>query len=106
MHGSGVLTDDDLARAHDQVESNPAADPTFGRLCDLSDVSAVNVSNESLDAWAADPISNPPVPHAIICSTPPIMKRVLDYIALSRKQFRQISIFPDSEKAFEWLGKK
>lgn len=106
MRGSGILTDADLARAHDQVENNLAADPSFVRLCDLSEVSDVNVSNESLDSWATDPISNPPVRHAIICNAPPIMRRVLDYIQLSRKQFREISIFPDSDKAFEWLEKK
>ena len=106
LRGSGILTDADLLRAHDQVEGDPAADPSFGRLCDLSEVSDVNISDRSLDAWAADPISNPPVRHAIICNAPPIMKRVLDYIRLSRKQFREISIFPDSNKAFDWLEKK
>jgi hypothetical protein len=105
MRGSGILTDADLAQAHDLVENNPSADPSFPRICDLSEVSDVNISDGSLDAWAADSISNPPVRHAIICNAPPIMKRVLDYIRLSRKQFREISIFPDFDKAFEWLNR-
>ena len=105
MRGSGILTDADLGRAHDLIEGNPAADPMFARICDLSEVSDVEVSDNSLDAWAADPVSNPPVRHAIICNAPPIMKRVLDYMRLSRKQFREVSIFPDFDKAFEWLNR-
>src|SRR5689334_13077125 len=97
MRGSGVLTDADLAAAHQQVETNQAADPSFARLCDLSGLTDVSVSDESLDLWVTDPISNPPVRHAIVCDTPPVMKRVLDYIRLSRKQFRDVSVFPTLE---------
>lgn len=105
MRGSGTLTDSDLAGAREQWESDPAVDPSFERICDLSNVSEVRVSDESLDAWVGDPVSNPPVRHAIICSAPAITKRVLDYVRLSRAQFRDVSIFPSSEKAAEWLGK-
>ena len=105
MLGSGILTDADLAQARGSMKSYAESEQSsFRRLCDLSQVSDVDVSNESLDAWVSDPISNPPVRHAIICNAAPTMKRVLDYIRLSRKQYREISIFPDSNKAFEWLG--
>ncbi len=103
MRGSGVLTDDDLALAQSQCETNPAADPSFPRICDLSEVTAVSVSDESLDAWVANPISNPPVQHALICSAPLVLKRVLDYMALSRKQFREVSVFPTYDQALDWM---
>lgn len=105
MRGSDVLTDSDLALAHRQIETDPAADPAFARICDLSNVTDVSVSSESLDAWAADPISNPPVQHAIICSASPVLKRVLDYVRLSRKQYREISVFPTYEQAADWIRK-
>jgi len=98
-----VLTDFDLARAGEQCEANPAADPSFSRICDLTDLTGITVSDEALDGWVTDPGSNPPVPHAIICSAPPVLKRVLDYVSLSRKQFRQVSILPSYDKATEWL---
>jgi hypothetical protein len=103
MRGSGVLTDADLASAHRECETNPAVDPSFARICDLSSITDVQVSDESLDAWAADPISNPPVRHAIVCYRPPVLKRVLDYVRLSRKQFREVSVFPSYEQAEEWM---
>jgi len=103
MRGPGVLTDSDLASLHNQCETDPGVDPTFARICDLSDVTSVSVSDESLDAWAADPVSNPPVRHAIICSAPPVLERVLDYIALSRKQFREVSVFPTYDQAEDCL---
>ncbi len=104
LQGSGTLTDADLAGAHEMMESYPASEQSFARLCDLTEVADINVSNESLDAWAGDPISNPPVRHAIICNAASTMKLVLDYIRLSRKQYREISIFPDSAKALRWLN--
>jgi hypothetical protein len=105
MQGSGVLTDSDLAEVQSRCANDPGADPTFDRICDLSDVSEVRVSDETLDAWAVNPISNPPVRHAIICKAPAIAKRVFDYVKLSRRNFREVSIFPSYEKAVEWLGK-
>jgi hypothetical protein len=69
----------------------------------LSEVTAVSVSDESLDAWVANPISNPPVQHALICSAPLVLKRVLDYMALSRKQFREVSVFPTYDQALDWM---
>jgi len=104
MRGSGVLTDADLASAHHQCETNPALDPSFARICDLSGITEVQVSDEGLDAWAANPISNPPVRHAIVCDRPPVLKRVLDYVRLSRKQFREISVFPSYEQAADWMN--
>jgi hypothetical protein len=103
MRGSGVLSDADLVAAQHQVETNPAVDPSFGRICDLSALTDVRVSDESLDLWVMNPTSSSPVRHAIVCSTPPVLKRVLDYVRLSRKQFRDVSVFPSYEQAADWM---
>jgi hypothetical protein len=103
MRGTGVLTDSDLALAHSECEASPAADLSFARICDLSEVTGVSVSDEALEAWVADPISSPAVRHALVCSAPPVVKRVVDYIALSRKQFHQVSVFPTYDQAMDWL---
>ena len=63
----------------------------------------MRVSDESLEFWVTDPISNPPVRHAIVCDTPPVLKRVLDYVRLSREHFREVSVFPTCEQALEWI---
>ena len=106
MRGSGILTDSDLAAAHHQCETNPAADPSFGRICDLSGLTDVRVSDESLNLWVTNPISNPPVRHAIVCDTPPVLKRVLDYVRLSRERFREVSVFPTCKQAAEWIERE
>jgi len=103
MRGSGVLTDADLTLAHSKCEAIPEADRSFARVCDLSNVTNVSISAESLDAWASDPVSNPLVLHAIISDAPLVLKRVLDFIALSRQAFREISVFPTRDKAMDWL---
>jgi hypothetical protein len=106
MRGSGVLSDADLAAVHQQIQTNQAADPSFGRICDLSALTDVCISDESLGLWVADPISNPPVRHAIVCDTAPVLKRVLDYVRLSRKQFREVSVFPTYEQAADWMQRE
>src|SRR6185436_20726851 len=88
MRGSGVLTDSDLAGAQSELESVDQEKRAFTRICDLSKVTDVSVSNESLNGWVADPNSNPTVRHAIICDAAPVLKRVLDFVALTRKQYR------------------
>jgi hypothetical protein len=48
MRGSGMLSDADLAAVHQQIQTNQAADPSFGRICDLSALTDVCISDESL----------------------------------------------------------
>jgi hypothetical protein len=103
MRGSGVLTDVDLETVRSKCDAIPEADRSFPRVCDLSAVTAVSVSTESLDGWAADPVSNPRVDHAVICNAPPVLERVLEFVQLSRKAFRNVSVFPTHEKAMDWL---
>jgi hypothetical protein len=104
MHGSGVLTDADLASARTQCESIPEAELSFARICDLSELTDVSVTAEALGAWTSSAISNPPVRHAIVCSAAPVLKQVLDFVTLSRRAFRDITVFPTYDKAMDWLG--
>jgi hypothetical protein len=104
MNGSGILSDSDLAFATHQCELDPAANPFFDRICDLSGVTGVSISDASLDAWVMNPLSNPPVRHAIVCNAAPVVKRVLDYVNLSRKQFHPVSVFPTCDGAMKWLN--
>jgi hypothetical protein len=89
--------------AHYYCETDPNIDPLFVRLCDLSGVTTVSVSEEALDQWAADPISNPPVRHALVCTTPNVLKRVLDFVTKSRRLHRDVSVFPTYRQPATWM---
>jgi hypothetical protein len=78
-------------------------DLSFARLCDLSEATSVSVSDEVLEHWAADPVSNPPVRHAMVCTAPGVLKRVLEFVTKSRRHFRDVSVFPSYDQAAKWM---
>lgn len=89
--GWGEISNADLGAAHDYFEAHPEIDRSFTRLCDLSAATSVSASEEAVAAWAADPISNPAVRHALVCSAPNVWKRALEFVAKSRSYFREVS---------------
>lgn len=57
-----------------------------------------------LQQWANDPITSPPVPHAVICTAPVVVKRVLEYISYVRRNHHDVSVFPSYEAATAWMA--
>ena len=100
----GDISEDDLAALRRAYETNPDIDPSFVRLCDLSAATGISVSAGTMARWAADPIANPAVRHAIVCSAPKVLRSVLEYVAKSRSYFREVSVFPTHRAAAEWIG--
>jgi hypothetical protein len=104
--GWGHLSDADFALLHQHFNTDPDFDPMFARICDLSEVTTVAVSDQLLDSWAADPLTNSATVHAVVCTAPPVLKRVLDFAVRSRKYFRDVSIFPTYGDAATWVERR
>ncbi len=101
--GWGDISESDLKQTHEQLASVPARDLSFSRLCDLSAATSVSVSDEMLEQWASDPIATPPVPHAVICTSPLVMKQVLKYVSSARRHLHDVSVFPNYQAAAKWM---
>ncbi len=104
IRGWGEITDNDLEAAREQFRTDPEVDPTFSRLCDLREVTSGTFSGQALEDWAADPISNPPVRHAVICTNPRAIHLATDFARRSRRYHREVSVFPTEEHARAWLS--
>jgi hypothetical protein len=101
--GWGDISEDDLAGIRDELINGGAAALKFARLCDLSEATSVALSNEVLAQWASDPIGSPRVRHAVVCTGPAVMERVLQYISQARRHLHEVSVFPTCEAAFAWV---
>ncbi|MEY2545899.1 MAG: hypothetical protein QOG48_1016 [Verrucomicrobiota bacterium] len=103
---SGELSDDDLAALQERFETDPDFSPKFSRICDLTKVTVVDISDDVLNQWAADPIIDANARHAVVCSKPAVMTSVLDFVARSRRYSRDISVFPNYDQAKNWIDKR
>jgi hypothetical protein len=101
--GSGELSDADFVAMERLFEANPDFSRKFARICDLTDATDVNVSEAVMKRWAEDPIMDRSVPHAIVCSDPLVMSRVLEFIRRSRTHLRDASVFPTFDQAADWI---
>ncbi len=102
--GWGDISDSDLFETRERLARDSGADLSYARLCDLSCATSISISDEVLKQWATDPIGSPPVPHAVICTAPLVLKRVLDYISYARTNHHDVSVFPSYEAATAWVA--
>ncbi len=104
IRGWGDVNDRDLEAACAHCRSDPKVDPKFTRMCDLTAVTGAEISDEALEKWAADPIANPAVRHAVICINPGAVQLAMEFAARSRRYFREVSVFPSPSEAAVWMA--
>ena len=104
--GEGVVTDEDLLRAREQLLGDPAFDPLFDRIWDFHAVTEARVSADVVARLvAASPNAEKPIYRAVVVSqrTSP-MKPILDFIKHTRQANRRIAAFPDLDHAEKWIA--
>lgn len=102
----GVVKDEDLVRARQQLLANPAFDPTFDRIWDFHAVTEAQVSEDVVAQLVAEsPISKTPICRAVVVSerTAPL-KAILNFIGHTRQANRRIAAFPDRGSAERWVA--
>ena len=100
---SGEISDADLLGLEHRFKAEPAFDRTFARICDLSDVTDVLISGGLMQRWAADPLQDSNVRHAVVCDRPAVLRRVLEFVSASRDHFREVLVFPNYRDAERWI---
>ena len=82
----GVVTDDEFLRAREQLLTDPAFDPIFDRIWDISAVTEAQVSEAVIaQLVSSSPNSEKPICRAVVVSeraTP--MKPILEFIKRTR----------------------
>jgi hypothetical protein len=103
--GWGEISEADLLQTRERLLQNHGMDLSYRRLCDLSQATSISISEEALRQWADDPVGTPPVPHAVICTAPLVLKRVLNYVSYARSNHHDVSVFPSDEAASAWISR-
>jgi hypothetical protein len=103
--GSGKMSDDDLDSMVRLFNGDAEFSRKFSRICDLTDVTDVAISDDRMVQWAEDPLMERSARHAIVCQHPAVMMRVLEFVRHSRKHARDVSVFPTFDQAMIWIEK-
>lgn len=101
----GVVKDEELIRARQQLVANPAFDPTFDRIWDFHAVSEAQVSNAVIAQLVAEsPPSEKPICRAVVISkqVAPV-KAILEFLGCTRQARRRVAAFPDLDTAEKWI---
>lgn len=104
IRGWGKVADADLNELREVFREDPALNLTFTRLCDLSAVTEASITSVALEEWAADPIANPAVRHAVVCTQPNAVKLATEFMARSRRYHREVCVFPTQHQALTWMS--
>jgi hypothetical protein len=104
--GEGVVTDEDLFRAREQVVADPNFAPSFDRIWDFSAVTDARVSEAVIARLvASSPNSDRPICRAVVASERAApLKAVLEFINRTRQANRRIAVFPDFASAEKWIA--
>ncbi len=103
--GFGIVTNEDLMRARQQLLEDRAFDPSYDRIWDFYAVTEARVTEEiAAQLVAASPISPTPICRAVVMSerSGP-MKAIIDFITRTRQANRRIAAFPDPASAEKWV---
>lgn len=100
---SGVFTPDDVIGVRQQVVRDPAFDPSFDQIIDLTDATELRFDYDAMLAVAASSISQTVVRRAIVARTTEQHGLACVFQVASEQVGQRIDIFKTFDEADEWL---
>jgi len=104
MHAAGVLTEGDVTRVREQILRDPAFDPTYDQLFDVSDVEDIALSKESMARLADTSILSPAVRRAFVATTTLQYGMARMFTTMSEQRNHVTQIFRGLDEAEAWLA--
>ena len=102
-HATGRLTDADLQQHQQQLQQEPAFDPTFCQLLDWTGVTTLGLTAEGLRHRVAGSIFQPGTPRAIAVSHPVLYGFARMIQSLQSFQGGNMRVFRELTAAQAWL---
>jgi hypothetical protein len=99
----GPLALDEYVEWRRKVAADPAFDPTYRGLMDLSEVTTVNVTTPELQYLGATPILEAGAPIAVVATSPLIYGLVRMVQAYRELRGAPLEVFEDRASADQWL---
>ena len=106
--GEGVLTFTEIKSHQDQLLADPAFDPKFDQLIDVSMVTKLTISIEEAKLMARRAVLSANSRRAIVASEKSVfgMYRLMQAYHEGTTGHSHIGIFYDRDEALKWLGIK
>jgi hypothetical protein len=104
--GSGVLSEEDLYGSRERMQSDPAFDPHFAELVDLSEVTEIQVSVPVIARFVRIPTFAPGVRRAIVGPSEVQYDVARMFATFSETHRQVVHVFRDRQVAEAWLSER
>lgn len=99
----GVFSERDVFESQPRVRADPAFDPSFNQLVDLTDATELDFNYRTMSAVATTSIFSRGVRRAIVARTPVQYGVARMFQALSESSGQIVALFDDRGAAEAWL---
>ena len=100
----GAVTDTEVYDHNRQLRSDPAFNPTFQQLTDLSGVTEIAVTTSMINDTSLDQFFEPGVRRAIVATDDGVFGMARMFALRAESLGQTIQVFRDADKARDWLG--
>ena len=99
----GRVTDEELLAHQDRLREDPAFNLSFDQIYDYSDVTEINVSDDTIRQLAKRQPFLPSVQRAFVVKSDSVRGLAQKFLAYAELDPGQVKIFDDMEAARQWL---
>ena len=100
----GVATDDDVLGHNQRLKTDPQFDSTYRQLADMSGITAIKVSTDTINAISRSNLFTPGTQRAFVSSTDAVFGLLRKYELQSESEGQTVRVFRDRKEAETWLG--
>jgi hypothetical protein len=101
---SDPVTEDDLNDHNQRLRTDPAFNPSFRQLVDMTGLTEIRVSTKTINQTSVDNFFNPGAPRAFVAPTDAIFGMSRKFQLQAEGVGQNIHVFRDLRSAEEWLG--
>jgi hypothetical protein len=99
----GVVTDDEVRDHNQRLRADPAFNPGYRQLTDMTTLTEVSVSTRMIDETSADQFFNPGTRRAFVATTDAVFGMARKFALQAEAAGQTIHVFRDLREAEEWL---
>jgi len=100
----GVMIDDEVRDHNRKLHADPAFNPGYRQLVDMTEVTESRVGTNTINETSADHFFNPGTPRAFVATSDAIFGMARKFALQAESEGQTIQVFRDMEKARKWLG--
>jgi hypothetical protein len=100
----GTMTDDDVREQRRKLRADPAFDPSYRQLIDMTGMTEIQVGAKTITEAAHDQYFAPGAKRAFVASSDAAFGLARMFAMRAEASGQAIEVFRDLRKAEEWLG--